>query len=163
MSVLTTWGLSRSAKCQLVLCFPLPLAWRTHGCIKAVSLIVLILARHTSKLKYRVIVNTIKYDSDCRYVLSLHISVSWPSTEGIRSMFRNYYCKVCTMPHSFFFFCYEVLRKQQNITTIQNHNKLKKRGTSLRGPLRTPDDTPTFHFNRRGTGTQTLWVQDSNI
>jgi hypothetical protein len=52
-------------------------------------------------------------------------------------------------------------RKQLDITTIQNHNKLKKRGTSLRGPLRTLNNTPTFRFKRRGTRTQTISVQET--
>jgi hypothetical protein len=50
-------------------------------------------------------------------------------------------------------------RKQLDITTIQNHNKLTK-GTSLRGPLRTPNNTSTFRFNIRGTQTQSTSVED---
>jgi hypothetical protein len=39
-------------------------------------------------------------------------------------------------------------------TMIQKHKKLKK-GTSLRGFLRTPNNNLTFRFNRRGTQTHT--------
>jgi hypothetical protein len=49
------------------------------------NLILFILVRHTSKLNYRIIVNTVQCDSICRYLLPLHVSVSWPSSEGIRS------------------------------------------------------------------------------
>jgi hypothetical protein len=37
------------------------------------------------KLNYRIIVNTVQCDLICRYLLPLHVSVSWPSSEGIRS------------------------------------------------------------------------------
>jgi hypothetical protein len=36
----------------------------------------------------------------------------------------------------------------------------KKGGTSLRGPQRTPNNTPVFCFNRKGTMIQTILVQD---
>jgi hypothetical protein len=36
-------------------------------------------------LNYRIIVETFQCDSICRYVLPLHVSVSWPSSEVIRS------------------------------------------------------------------------------
>jgi hypothetical protein len=44
-----------------------------------------ILVRHTSKLNYRIIDNTVQCDSICRYLLPLHVSVSWPSSEDVRS------------------------------------------------------------------------------
>jgi hypothetical protein len=39
-------------------------------------LILFILVRHTRKLNYRIIVNTVQCDSICRYLLPLHVSVS---------------------------------------------------------------------------------------
>jgi hypothetical protein len=50
-------------------------------------------------------------------------------------------------------------RKKLDVTTIQNHNKLKKEA-SLRRPLRTPNNIPTFRFKRKGTRTQTILIQD---
>jgi hypothetical protein len=43
------------------------------------TLILFILVRHTSKLNYRIIVNTVQRDSVCKYLLPL------PSSVGIRS------------------------------------------------------------------------------
>jgi hypothetical protein len=34
---------------------------------------------------YRIIVNTVQCDSICKYLLPLHVSVSWPSSEGLIS------------------------------------------------------------------------------
>jgi hypothetical protein len=48
-------------------------------------LILFILVCHTSQLNYRIIVNTVQCDSIGRYLLPLHVLVSWPSSEGIRS------------------------------------------------------------------------------
>jgi hypothetical protein len=38
-----------------------------------VNLTLFILLRHTSKLNYRVIFNTVQCDSICRYLLPLHV------------------------------------------------------------------------------------------
>jgi hypothetical protein len=38
-----------------------------------------------SKLNYKIVVNTVQCDSICRYLLRLHVSVSWPPSEGVRS------------------------------------------------------------------------------
>jgi hypothetical protein len=55
-------------------------------CIMWVGLTLFILVRHTSKLNYRIIiVNTIWCDSIRIYLLPLHVSVSWPSSEGLIS------------------------------------------------------------------------------
>jgi hypothetical protein len=40
--------------------------------------------------------------------------------------------------------------------TTRHHNKLKKGDITAR----TPNNTPTFHFNRRGTWIQTISVQN---
>jgi hypothetical protein len=57
----------------------------TYYEVNLVKLILFILVLHTSKLNYRIIVNTIQFDWVCRYLLSLHVLVSWPSSEGMRS------------------------------------------------------------------------------
>jgi hypothetical protein len=49
------------------------------------SLILFSLVRHTTKLNFRIIVKTVQCDSICWYLLPLHVSVSWPSSEGMRS------------------------------------------------------------------------------
>jgi hypothetical protein len=41
--------------------------------------------RHISKLIYRIIFNTVQCDSICRYILPLHVSVSWPSSKGFKT------------------------------------------------------------------------------
>jgi hypothetical protein len=48
--------------------------------------------------------------------------------------------------------------KQLDTATTQKHNKIQ-RGASLQGPLKTPNNTPTFCFNRRETRTQTISVE----
>jgi hypothetical protein len=115
---------------------------------KCSFLTLFILVRHTSKLNYRIIINTVQCDLICRYLLPLYVSVSWSSSEGIRSTWS-------TLPQN------TANRKRLDITTIQNYNRLKK-WASLRGPRRTPNNTPAFRFNRRGARTQTISFQDLN-
>jgi hypothetical protein len=62
--------------------------------------------RHTSKLNYtsRIIVITIHCDSIYRHLLPLHVSVSWPSSEGVRST-----CSGTTIAYIFKKFLYKKL------------------------------------------------------
>jgi hypothetical protein len=51
-----------------------------------INLTLFIMVNHTSKLNYRIIiVNTVQCDLIFRYLLLIHVLVSWPSSEGIRT------------------------------------------------------------------------------
>jgi hypothetical protein len=80
----------RFLDCRCVISNCLPVL-TIYSIIKYVALLYVILKiRILLYLNYRIIiVNTVQFDSIYIYVLPLHDSVSWPSSEGIRTTFSD--------------------------------------------------------------------------